>query len=140
MPIKYQHSKHALINNEESLTEQEHLESCDINIMIYNAHRGMEIPGGGPTEGGYDDTTLSGLDLRIQLDQDLNKMAEEGITKEEYNNLHPTIRRTKKFKLKKTQEELDYEDYKSKKSSQNNDKTTKQEDTKTDPPPKVPST
>lgn len=50
----------------ESLTEQEHKDSCDINIMIKNALRGAQIRGSEIADYGYDDTTMDGVQFRIQ--------------------------------------------------------------------------
>lgn len=94
MAIKYSQgkpSKFATVNDEDSLTEQEHKESCDINKMLKAAARGQAIMTNGRSgifwkDGGYDDLTKSGLDHRIQkqkIEEDLSKLKKDHFTEEE---------------------------------------------------------
>lgn len=54
----------------DSLTEQEHKDSCDVNKMILNAMRGLEIRGSSnQNQYGYDDTTMDAVQFRIQKEQ-----------------------------------------------------------------------
>ena len=69
MALNYQPSKNAFFTNEEELTEQEHLDSCDINKMVKNAMRGMQVRGGRNPVYGYDDMTMGGLKHRILKQQ-----------------------------------------------------------------------
>ena len=57
MAIKYEPSEHAYYTEGESLTETEHLESTDANVMIKRAARGLPITTAEPGLYGYD--TLS---------------------------------------------------------------------------------
>lgn len=69
----------------DSMTEQEHLDSCNINKMIKNALRGMDIRGGGSAVYGYDDTTMDAVQFRIQkqqLEEQLNAGQKEFTAKE----------------------------------------------------------
>lgn len=80
MPIQYQPTKHAFYTEGESLTEQEHKESCDINKMIRKAKAGLQVRGGPQPQYGYDDLTLDGVSHRIQKQQaeeELQKTFEE---------------------------------------------------------------
>ena len=61
MALNYQPSKHAFFTEGEDLTEQEHLDSCDINKMVKNAMRGMQVRGGNNPKYGYDDMTMDVL-------------------------------------------------------------------------------
>lgn len=88
-----------------SLTEQEHKDSCDINKMIKNALRGMDIRGSNPGIYGYDDTTMDGLSFRIQK-QELEEQLSSGqkeFTKEEFDLIPDSIKQKFGFKLKATQ-------------------------------------
>jgi len=51
----------------ECWTEQEHKDSCDINLMLKAQERGMMIRGSNrEPQYGVDDTTMDGLSFRIQ--------------------------------------------------------------------------
>lgn len=57
---------HPVALDGEPSTEQEFKESCDINIMLRNAHRGQQLRGGGSTTYGHDDIGMDATALRIQ--------------------------------------------------------------------------
>lgn len=104
--IKYQNSKHAIKFTEPSLTEQEHTESCDINKMIRDAHRGMTVRGGGTNRYGYDDTTMDAVQFRIQK-QELEKNLGEYFENNEIDDAEEDALKgyapsaLKKFKIRK---------------------------------------
>lgn len=111
----------------EDLTEQEHKESCDINVMIRNVQNGIEARGRvAPIEEGYDDTTMSGLDFRItkaNLERELAQVAESHeFTEDELKMMPPKVAEKYRFKTK------------AKQSVTNDDKTTKK-DAKPEPSP-----
>lgn len=63
-------SQYAFFTEGESLTETEHAPSCDINLMLRNAARGLNVRGSyNPGTYGYDDTTMDGVQFRIQKEQ-----------------------------------------------------------------------
>lgn len=103
-------TKHALHFNlevEPSLTEQEHLNSCDINIMIRDVNRGIQVRGSNNLQYGYDDTTLDGVQFRIQkqqLESELSELAQKHeFSPEELKLMSPDIQKRFKFKAKPTQ-------------------------------------
>lgn len=127
MALNYQPSKHAFITDEEDLTEQEHLDSCDINKMVKNAMRGMQVRGGNNPIYGYDDTTIDGLQHRIlkqQLEQELGDLSEGEFDQETLDQIGPEIVKKFGFKLKQVKD-----------LPKNDDKTTKNQD----PTPPVPN-
>lgn len=101
-----------------SLTEKEHLDSCDINKMLKSAAKGLQIRGGGPQTYGHDDLTMDGLSYRIEkerLESELKDIADKAeLTQTEYDALPQIVREKFKFKIQ----------------AKNDDKTTK-----TAPPP-----
>lgn len=109
MPLMYELSKHATFipypGSEEDLTEQEHKDSCDINHMMRSLDRGIEVRGNNNIQFGYDDTTMSGLELRIHkqnLERDLAATAEtHEFDEEELKNVHPDVQKKFGFKTKK---------------------------------------
>lgn len=120
MALNYQPSKNAFFTNEEELTEQEHLDSCDINKMVKNAMRGMQVRGGRNPVYGYDDMTMDGLQHRIlkqQLEQELGDLSETEFDQETLDQIDPEIVKKFGFKLKQVKD-----------LSKNDDKTTKKED------------
>lgn len=88
----------------ESMTEQEHLDSCDINKMIHAVHRGQMIRGGKPPQYGYDDTTMDGVTHRIkkeQVEKELSTIARENeFTQEELDKIPENVQKRFKFKKK----------------------------------------
>lgn len=108
MPKQYEPDKYAFINEEASLTEQEHIPSCDINIMIKNAQRGLDVRGapiGQWNDSGLDDTTMTGLDYRIQkqrLEAELTEAAQkEEIPEDLAHHIPDSIKQKFGFKIKK---------------------------------------
>lgn len=65
MPIQYKSTRFDTPVDPESLTEQEHKDSCDVNRMILSASKGLNVRGGGSTQYGYDDTTMDAVQHRI---------------------------------------------------------------------------
>ena len=120
MALNYQPSEHAFFTAEEDLTEQEHLDSCDINKMVKNAMRGMQVRGGNNPTYGYDDMTMDGLQHRIlkqQLEQELGDLSKGEFDQEALDQIGPEIVKKFGFKLKQ-----------SKDLPKNDDQTTKKED------------
>lgn len=104
MALKYEPSKYAFVTEGEELTEQEHLDSCDINKMVKNAMRGMQVRGGSNPIYGYDDMTMDGLQHRIlkqQLEQELGDLSEGEFDQETLDQIGPEIVKKFGFKLKK---------------------------------------
>jgi len=104
--IKYTPSKFAFHTEGETLTEQEHKDSCDINKMIRSVKTGQMVRGGGSASYGYDDTTLDAVTFRCQKQQLEAELEETFATielteKDEANlkSVAPDI--TKKFKIRK---------------------------------------
>ena len=92
--------------DEETLTEQEHKDSCDINKMIHAALRGQNIRGAtSEPVYGYDDTTMDGLTHRInkqQLEESLYQMAlTTELTEEAIKKLPPHIQQKFGFRAHK---------------------------------------
>lgn len=86
MPILYKPEKYAYYTEGDSLTEQEHKDLCDANIMIKRAAQGKTILTRDVAGYGYDDTTLDGLQFRIQkqqLEEELNESLQNEFTEEE---------------------------------------------------------
>lgn len=103
----YKPSKHATMFNPEvepSMTEQEHLKSCDINVMIANAHRGQDIRMAQNQPYGYDDTTMTGLEIRIQkqnYEREMTRISEtQEFTQAEFDLIPADVRARFKFKIK----------------------------------------
>lgn len=126
MAILYKQTPFDTIIEGESLTEQEHIDSCDINKMIKNAARGMQIRGGNNPVYGYDDTTMDGLQFRIEkerLENELTRIAEEEeLLPEALESLPQKVKEKFKFKVKKA------------KNATNDDKTTNEALPPTTPP------
>lgn len=108
MALKYELSEFATIvedENNQDLTEQEHKNSCDINVMMRSLARGVEVRGNQGLQYGYDDTTMSGLELRIQKQNLERDLAETAATvefdEEEFAQISPDLQ--KKFGFKKKQ-------------------------------------
>lgn len=110
MPILYSPSPYAQHCDEESLTEPEHADSCDINIMVSRAARGLDIRGNAITpQYGHDDLTMDALQFRIQkqkIENELAEAAEKHEFQEEEFKLIPESMKNK-FKFKKAQKKDD---------------------------------
>lgn len=131
--ILYKTTKHAFMTEGDSLTEQEHIDSCNINLMMKNINRGMQVRGGNTPRYGYDDTTMDGLQFRImkQNNEDaLNALPKE-LDEETFNVLPPEIHHKYGFTKQKPLPPS--------KTAQNDDQTTKSANppNPTDPPVKT---
>ena len=103
MPIMYEPTPYDINTDGDSLTEQEHKDSCDINKMMKNALRGMDVRGGSNGTYGHDDMTMDGLSFRIEkakLETDLQNGPKE-FTQELLDLIPTSIQ--KKFGYKKVQ-------------------------------------
>lgn len=104
MPIQYKPSPYAYCTTGDSLTEPEHKDSCDINKMIANILRGLDVHGGGSLTYGYDDVTMDGVQYRIlkeKTEAQLQKIAAETeFSDEEIKHVHPDVQKKFKFKTK----------------------------------------
>lgn len=102
-------TKHAFYTEGDSLTETEHKDSCDINKMIADAHRGRQVRGGPQPQYGYDDTTLGPVEFRIKKEQLENELSETAKTHEfspeELKHIHPDVQKKFKFKVKAKRDE-----------------------------------
>jgi len=105
MTVKYKPSKHATHFSGESLTEQEHLQSCDINHMIASVNRGQDIRLAQSANYGLDDLTMTGLELRIAKEnheRELQRISEtQEFSQEELDHIPKEVRSKFDFKLKK---------------------------------------
>ena len=122
MPLMYDPKEvpYATEVDTESLTEQEHKDSCDINIMLRNAARGFNIRmSSSQPIYGSDDMTLDTLQHRINIEKaeaDLQHVADNvEFTPEEFNMIPEVVKRKFKFKVKKKQQS---------ESAKNDDQTT----------------
>lgn len=111
MAILHTPSKHARFFEPDPIdktphgAEQEHKDSCDINKMIKNVQRGLDIRGSGPQQYGYDDTTMDALTLRIQkqqLEEELKRAQNIEFTEEEIKHIPEQVQKKFKFKTKKS--------------------------------------
>lgn len=95
----------------ESMTEQEHKDSCDINKMILAAHRGQQIRQAKPglwVDGSFDDMNQSLTSLRIQKEHTEIALAEYAqnneLTEAEWKAFPDEVK--KRFKLRKKKQDL----------------------------------
>lgn len=128
MAILYKPTKYAIHFKDDSLTEQEHLASCDINQMMKSAMRGANIRGSGrDPQYGEDDMNLSQLDVRIKkaaLEEELNSIAQNAELEEEaLKHIPKSVQEKFKFKIKKKQDK-----------SKNDDEPKNDDDKKTPAP------
>lgn len=94
MPILYEPEEYAYYTVGDSLTEPEHKDMCDANIMIKRAIQGKSILTRNPGSYGYDDTTLDGVQFRIQkqqLEQELSESLQNEFTEEEAKQLKASL-------------------------------------------------
>lgn len=109
MPLMYDPASipHGFDTGPESLTEQEHKDSCDINKIIGRMARGLNVntkklaPWG---ENFVDDTTMDAVKHRIQkekIENDLKALASEPIEEKTGNSSQP---RSKKNSVSKESE------------------------------------
>lgn len=111
MPIHYDIKPkfYDLVFDEENeITEQEHKNSCDINLMMKALHHGMQVRGQEPASYGYDDLTLTGLDHRInkqKLEDELFKISKEHeFSEEEFEKIPTDVKKMFEFKVRKKQD------------------------------------
>lgn len=103
MPVLSKPSKHAFYTEGESLTEAEHKDSCDINRMIKDAKRGLQVRGGKTPKFGYDDTTMDGVQFRIQkaeTEKYLRDLADGQLDEDELKHIPDSIKKKFGFKAK----------------------------------------
>lgn len=117
MALKYELSEFATIVEDEEhqdLTEQEHKNSCDINHMMRSLARGVEVRGSNNLSYGYDDTTMSGLEMRIQkanLERDLAETAKtHEFDEEEFKQIPEHLQKKFGFKQKSPKKPDDQND------------------------------
>lgn len=119
---------------EEELTEPEHADSCDINKIMKSIHRGQPVRAGSQPRYGIDDTTMSGLEFRIQkqkLETELAQVSEtHEFSEEELSHIHPKVRENFKFKTRKKQDL----NQGPQNQGQQNSEAPKTDPPKTDPP------
>lgn len=90
MPIKYQFSKHATVNDEESLTEQEHKDSCDINLMLKAAQRGQMFRTSAVGQYGHEDMNMTQLQMRItkqQIEEEFENLPKDHFSEEDLKKI-----------------------------------------------------
>lgn len=108
-PLMYEPCDTAIYTKGESLTEQEHKDSCDINKMVRNAARGLPVRGSGEPRYGYDDTTMDGVSMRIEkerLERELKALANENeLSEKELAMVPASVRKKIQFKTKKEKPE-----------------------------------
>ena len=104
MAIQYTPTQHAFYTVGDPLTEAEHADSCDINKMMHNALKGLQVRGGSPPAYGEDDLTMDAVSFHIQK-QKLEKGLEEIAAKHEFETkeldlIPKKVRDKYKFKTK----------------------------------------
>ena len=101
-------TKHAFNTEGVSLTEPEHESSCDINIMVKSALRGLQVRSGPQPQFGYDDTTLDAVTHRIQkqeLENELKISAKAELEPQFADFIPQSIKQKFGFKTKIIKEE-----------------------------------
>lgn len=127
MAINYNLNKpYALKNDKPSLTEPEHKESCDINVMLRRVHNGQQVRvSRNQPQYGHDDTTIDGLSHRINkqnLEQDLQQtFNSHEFSPEEADALPGQVKQRFKIKIKKSATNDDSNDDKGQKIDQNSE-------------------
>lgn len=122
MAVLYKSTKFDTPVDPVSLTEQEHIASCDVNLMIKNALNGHSVRMSGQQPiytynesgemvGPIDDLTLDALSHRIQkqkTEETLFDLAEKNeFEEEDLKHLPPHILKKFGFKFKKTKAKND---------------------------------
>lgn len=106
MAVMYkENQKHDTPVDPESLTEQEHIDSCDVNKMLRRAAQGYQIRGNkSELVYGEDDTTMDAVQFRIkkaELEKELTEKAKTTeLTEEEAKYLSPEVQKKFGFKVK----------------------------------------
>lgn len=123
-------SKYAFFTEGDSLTEQEHKDTCDINKMIKKISLGQEVPGKKLAPWGEqytDDTTMDGLRFRIekeQLEKSLNQIAAtEELDEAAMEHIPKSIQEKFKFKTRKNPKNPQINDDDKKLRTNDDDKT-----------------
>lgn len=113
-----------------SLTEQEHKNSCDINLLINKLKMGQQIMGGPPGVYGYDDTTQTGHTHRItmaNLEAELSSAAENvEFTEDEIKLIPEHLQKKFGFKTKAKNEQTKVQQH----DDSNNNKLDQPQNTK----------
>lgn len=126
MALLYKPSKWAIVNDEPSLTEQEHKDSCDINKMIRAIERGQQVRGGREQQYGHDDLTMDALQHRIlkqQTEESLTELFENNeLSEEDIQKLPQAV--IQKFKIRKKAAQTNDDNKKT-----NDDKKAAEDDT-----------
>lgn len=143
--IQYFPKKTALFITEEPITEQEHKDSCNVNLMLKNLRRGGDVrrrklaPWG---EQYTDDTTMDSVQFRIQkeeLEKNLSKTAQSHeFSEQELNSIPDSVKSKFKFKLKKKVDPKDQNSTK-KAVAKNDDDSNDDEKSTASTVPKEPS-
>lgn len=136
MAVQYKIGKYDTVVQGESLTEQEHKDSCDINLMLKSIDRGQMVRGGGSQEYGYDDTTMDAVQLRIlkaNLEEALLNGQKE-FSKEELDLFPNNLQEKFGLKLKKEAAQL------KSKNNEPNDETDEEAAPQQSKKPKKPKT
>lgn len=117
----------------ESLTEQEHKDSCDINKMILAAHRGQQIRQAKPglwVDGAFEDMNQTLTSLKIQKEHTETALAEYAsqneLTDEEWKAFPDEIKKRFKLRKKKATSQTNDEPNDDKKAQGNSSTLTKQ--------------
>jgi len=117
--IKYKSTKNAFHTEGVSLTEQEHKNSCDINLMIKDAHKGRQVRGGSQPRYGFDDTTVDPINFRIQKEQletELSATAQaHEFSPEELEHIPSDVKKKFKFRTKQVPKDQKQNDQTNKK-------------------------
>lgn len=98
--------KHATPVDSVSMTEPEHLESCDINKMVRDAARGIQVRGSSRDPVfGHDDTTMDGVQFRIlkeETERNLSDLARQNeFSPDELKHMPAHVQKKFGFKTKK---------------------------------------
>lgn len=109
MALNTKPTKHAWYPSGETLTEQEHKNSCDVNLMLKAAARGQAIatrPIGQWDDRGVDDMNMSRLDILVQkqqLEEDLASYSQQDKELDQalFDAIPAAIREKFDFTLKK---------------------------------------
>lgn len=104
MAILYSPTKFAFFTEGDPVTEPEHQDSCDINKMMRNALKGLQVRGGPNPVYGEDDLTMDAVSFHIQkqnLEKELNEIAEKHeFDPKELDLIPKKVRDKYKFKIK----------------------------------------
>lgn len=104
--ILYKPGKVPFFTEGSSLTEQEHLKSTDVKIMLHRAAKGLPVLGSNrPPTYGHDDMNMDLTQHLINkktVESELNKLAQTTeLSEEEMKSIPPSIKKKFGFKTKK---------------------------------------